>query len=125
MSEIIRFIIPPIVILAWVIWLWLGKRMVRPRRAAILATAIPPTLLAIAIFIYALLNTEALRKAKGYTIPDISGFVVLGLVTAALLSSVVFAIMRKWEIAKGTGFGSGIGLVVFIIYFVVLSALYG
>ena len=88
-------------------------------------TAIPPTLLAIAIFIYALLNVEALRKAKGYTIPDISAFVILGLVAAALLSSIVFAIVRIWELAKGTGFGSGIGLVVFIIYFVVLSALYG
>ena len=82
--------------------------MVRPHRTAILATAIPPTLLAIAT-----------------VVADISLFVGFGLVAAAILSSVVFAIMRKWEIAKGTGFGSGIGLVVFIIYFVVLSALYG
>ena len=35
----------------------------------------------------------------------------------AFLSSVIFAIMRKWEIAKGTGICGGIGLVVWIITF--------
>ena len=35
----------------------------------------------------------------------------------AYLSSVIFAIMRKWEIAKGTGICGGIGLVVWIITF--------
>ena len=104
-------------ILAWVLWLWLGKRMVRTRRAAILATAIPPTLLSIAAVVYVLLNQEALRKAEGYTIADICWLVALGLVAAAILSSVVFAIRRKWEIAKGIGFGSGIGLVVIMIAF--------
>ncbi len=89
--------------------------MLRPRRVALLATAIPPTLLTIAAVVYVFLNQEAIRKAEGYTIPDICGFVALGLVAAAILSSIVFAIRRQWEIAKGTGFGGGIGLVVFVI----------
>ena len=110
-----------LVILAWVLWLWLGKRMVRPHRTAILATAIPPTLLAIAAVVYVvytLLNIEGLRKVEGYTIADICWLVGYYLVAAAILPSVVFAIMRKWEIAKGIGFGSGIGLVVLLIAFV-------
>ena len=114
----IYIILLVIFLVAWVLWLWLGKRMVRPRRAAILATAIPPTLLAIATIVYVLLNQEALRKAEGYTIADICAFVALGLVAAAILSSVVFAIRRKWKIAMGTGFGSGIGFVVIVIAFV-------
>jgi len=89
--------------------------MVRPRRTAIRATAIPPTLLAIATFVLCLLNIEALRRGKDTPIVDNFGLVVLGLVAAAILSSVVFAIMRKWEIAKGIGFGSGIGFVVLAI----------
>jgi len=113
-----QIIIIFIVILAWVLWLWLGKRMVRPHRTAILATAIPPTLLAIATVVYTLLNQEALRKAEGYTIADICWLVGFYLVAAAILPSVVFAIRRKWEIAKGIGFGSGIGLVVCLIEFV-------
>ena len=103
-------------VLAWVLWLWLGKRMVRPRRAAILATAIPPSLLAIAAVVLILLD-PAQVEPEGGNLANICGQVGFGLVAATILSSVVFAIMRKWEIAKGTGFGSGIGLVVLLIAF--------
>ncbi len=103
-------------VLAWVLWLWLGKRMVKPRRAAILATAIPPSLLAIAAVVLTLLD-KALVVTEGFDIADICALVGFGLVAAAILSSVVFAIRRKWEIAKGTGFGSGIGLVVLMLAF--------
>lgn len=88
--------------------------MVRPRRAAILTTAIPPTLLAIAAVVFGLLD-KAPAEAEVPTIVNICLQVGFGLVAAAILSSVVFAIRRKWEIAKGTGFGSGIGLVVLAI----------
>ena len=111
-------------ILAWVLWLWLGKRMVRPRRAAILATAIPPTLLAIASVVLILLD-PALVETEGRNIADICWLVSFYLAAAAILPSVVFAIMRKWEIAKGIGFGSGIGLVVCLIVFGAISVLYG
>ena len=88
-----------------------------PRRVAILATAIPPTPLAIASVVHFFLNLEAIRGAGGdeLNIGDICLFVGVGLVAAAMLSSIVFAIRRQWEIAKGTGFGSGIGFAVLLI----------
>ena len=118
-----------LVSLAWVLWIWLGKKKVRPHRTAILATAIPPTLLAIATVVLALLNIcprfEGLPEGKGFGIADVCGVAGFFLLDAAVLSSVVFAIRRKWEIAKGTGFGSGIGLVVCIIATVVAMVLVG
>ena len=89
----------PILVLAWVLWLLLGKRIVRTSRAAIVATAIPQALLAIAFFVLYLL---ILGGADRWALSDIWGicfYVSLGIATAAFLSSVVFAIMRKWEIA--------------------------
>ena len=106
-------------ILAWMLWLWLGKRMVRTSRAAILATAIPPPLLAIASVVLG----QGGRSPYS-PVADICGQVSLGLAAGAVLSSVVFAIMREWEIAKGTGFGGGISYFIWMIVFVVAFALY-
>ena len=54
----------PIPVLAWVLWLLLGKRRVRTHRAAILATAIPQALLAITIIVlYLLILGDADRRA--------------------------------------------------------------
>ena len=111
-------------ILAWV--LWLGKRIVRTSRAAILATAIPQALLIIAFFVLYLLILGGTYRWALSDIWTICFYVSFGIATAAFLSSVVFAIMREWEIAKGTGFGSGIGLVVvvpviFLLFFWALS----
>ena len=100
----------PILALAWVLWLWLGKRIVGTSRIAILATAIPPTLLVIVAFVLILLDLS-LVDSEGRNIANILWLVGFYLVAAAILPSVVFAIMRKWEIAKGIGFGSGIGFV--------------
>ncbi len=93
---------------AWVLWLWIGKRRIRPQRMAILATAIPPILPATAVVVLGLLGIHGSYPAQ------ICVLVSLGLGAAAFLSSFVFAIMRKWEIAKSTGFGGGIGLVAFV-----------
>ena len=106
--------------LGWVLWLWFRKRIVRSHRIAILATVILPTLLAIATVVIGLLNREALaEETEGLTIVDICLQVGFGLVAASTLSSIGFAIKRKWEIAKGTGFDSGIGFVVLLIVFAV------
>jgi hypothetical protein len=99
-------------ILAWVLWLWLGKRIVRTSRAAILVTAIPQALLAIAFVVLYLLTLGSANRWALSDIWTICFYVSCGIAAASFLSSVVFAIMREWEIAKGTGFGSGIGLVV-------------
>ena len=49
-------------ILAWVLWLWLGKRIVRTSRAAILVTAIPQALLAIAFVVLYLLTLGSANR---------------------------------------------------------------
>ncbi len=107
-------------ILVWVLWLWLGRKAgVWTNRAAVLATAIPPTLLEMAFFVYAVLNRgEAFRNTEVSHPVYICMFVGNGLVVAAFLSSIVFAIRRKWEIAKGTGYGSVIGSAACLIAFI-------
>ncbi|MFC1894227.1 hypothetical protein ACFLYR_09505 [Chloroflexota bacterium] len=107
-----RWYIIILVLLACLLWPWLVKRWVRPHRAAILATAIPPTLLAIAFVVLYLLTLGGADKEALSNIWVVCIFVTLGLAAAAILSSVVFVIMRKWEIAKGTSLGGGIGFVV-------------
>ena len=104
----------PILVLAWVIWLLLGKRRVKTSKAAILATAIPQALLAIAFVVLYLLILGGADRWALSNIWTICFYVSFCIATAAFLSSVVFAIMREWEITKGTGFGSGIGLVVVV-----------
>ena len=104
-------------VLAWILWLWLGKRMVRTNGAAILATAIPAPLLEIASVVLG----QGGRSPYS-PVAYICGQVSLGLVAAAVLSSVVFAVMREWEMAKGTGLGCVIGYFIWMIVFVVAFA---
>jgi Na+-transporting NADH:ubiquinone oxidoreductase subunit NqrE len=96
--------------------------MNRPRWIVIMATAIPPTLFTIVSVVLALLNPELLGT-EGLNIVDICGQVSFGLLAIAFISSIVFAIRRKQEIAKGIFFGFGIGLVLWVIAFIVLSGL--
>ena len=100
-----------------------GRRIIKPSRVTILATSITPILLTIAAVAYSLLNQEAVQK-PGLNAADILMQVGAGLVAAAFISSVVFASIRKWEIAKGTGFGSGIGMVIWLIAFGIVSGAY-
>jgi hypothetical protein len=118
-------IIPLIIavgVLAWV--LRPGKRPTNPRRIAILLTAIPPLIVAIAAVVFQLLH-----NAAGKTwVSDISNtcFIVgLGLVGAAILATAGFAIARKGEIAKGIGFGVCIAVVISIIDLALLEGLGG
>ena len=119
------FAIPLIIvigILAWV--LRPGKSPAKPRRVAILATAIPPLVVAIVAVIFQVLH----NKAGSTGVSDISNtcFIVsICLVGAAILAVVGFAIARKWEIAKGIGFGICIGVLISIIEFGVLEWLAG
>ena len=89
--------------------------MFRISKGAILATAIPQALLAIAAYTTGMLFQPLSRPEKA--IIEISLIVGGSIAIAAYLSSVIFAITRKWEIAKGTGIVGGIGLVVWIITF--------
>ncbi|HEX76149.1 MAG TPA: hypothetical protein G4O12_06150 [Dehalococcoidia bacterium] len=121
----VNFIIPLMIIvgiLAWV--LRPGKRPTTARTVAILATVIPPVLVAIAAIVFQLLH-----NAAGKTwVSDISNtcFIVgLGLIGVAILASAGFAIARKGEVAKGIGFGICIAVVVSIIEFALLEGLAG
>jgi hypothetical protein len=109
-------------VLAWV--LRPGKRPTNSRRIAILVTAIPPLVVAIAAVVFQLLH-----NAAGKTwVSDISNtcFIVgLGLVGVAILASASFAIARKGEIAKGIGFGVCIAVVISIIDLALLEGLGG
>ena len=92
-------------ILAWV--LRRRKKMTPPRRVATLATAIPPVVPGIlAVFLFLLLHRD---------ISDNCAWVAIGLMGAAILASVGFAITHKGEIAKGIGVGTGIAIIIGII----------
>ncbi len=111
-----------ICILAWV--LRPGKSPTNPRLIAILATAIPPLIVAIVAVI-----SQLWHNASGRTwVSDISNtcFIVsMGMVGLAILATIGFVITRKWELAKGTGFGICIGVLISIIELAVLEWLAG
>jgi hypothetical protein len=118
-------IVPLIVatcVLAWV--LRPGKRPTNPRRVAILATVIPPLVIAIAAVVF-----QLIQNATGNVeVSDISntlfitGIFVIG---AAMLALAGFAFTRKGEIAKGIGFGICIAIIVSIIELGLLEGLAG
>jgi hypothetical protein len=109
-------------IVAWV--LRPGRRPTNPRKVAILATAIPPLVVAIAAVVF-----QVLHNAAGKTwVSDISNtcFIIgIGLIVAAILVTIGFAIARKWEIARGIGFGICISVLIAIIELAMLEWLAG
>jgi len=118
-------IIPLVVaicILAWV--LRPGKSPTNLRLIAVLATAIPPLVVAVVAVIFQLWH-----NATGRTwVSDISNtcFIIsIGMVGLAILATVVFIVARKWEIAKGMGFGICIGVLTSVIELAVLEWLAG
>ena len=122
---VLTVIVPLIIavgVLAWI--LRPGKSPTKPCRVAILATAIPPLVVAIVAVIFQVLHNTAGRTG----VSDISNtcFIVsIGLVGAAILATGGFVIARKWEITKGIGFGICIGVIISIIEFGVLEWLGG
>ena len=105
-------------ILAWV--LRPRKSPTTARIAAILVTAIPQFVVAIAAIVFQLMH-----NAAGKTwVSDISNtcfLVGLALTGVAILASAGFAFARKGEIAKGVGFGICIAVIVAIIEFGLLE----
>lgn len=118
-------IIPLVVVtctLAWV--LRPGKSPSRLRKIAILTTAIPPLVLAVVAVIFQLWHNAAGRT----WVSDISNtcFIVsIGMIGLAILVTVGFVIARKWELAKGMGFGICIGVLTSVIELAVLEWLGG
>lgn len=118
-------IIPVILVIFVVAWvLRPGMRSTKSRKVAILATAIPPLVVATAAVFF-----QMLHNAAGKTwVSDISNtcFIVsIGLIGAAILVTIGFAIARKWEIARGIGFGICICVLIAIIELAMLEWLAG
>ncbi len=117
--------IPLVIVFSILAWVFRpGKNSTGPRRIAILATGIPSLFAAIVAVIF-----QVLHNITGITwLSDMANtcFIIgIGLVGAAILAVLGFVIARKWEIAKGIGFGICIGVIVSIIEFGVLEWLAG
>jgi hypothetical protein len=100
-----RIIIPLVIIVGILAWaLRPGKKPVGPRKAAVLGTVIPPSIVAIAAVII-----QAGHNAAGKEgVSDISNALFIAglcIIGAAIIVSVVFAVTHKVGIAKGMGFG--------------------
>ena len=119
------FTIPLIIVvgvLAWV--LRPGKSSANLRKRSILATVIPPGLVAIAAVIFQLLH----NATGNVGVSDIANtfFIVgLGLIGAAILALAGFAVKRKGEVAKGIGFSICISVIVYTAAFGLLEWLGG
>jgi hypothetical protein len=100
------------------------KSQANQRKIAILATSIPPFIVAIAAVIFQLLHNASGR----IWVSDIANtcfIVTIGMVCLAILAAVGFVIARKLEIAKGAGFGICISILISIIELAVLEWLAG
>lgn len=121
----IYIIIPPIIIVGILGWvLRPRKSMIKSSKIAILTIAIPHFVVAVVAVVFQLLHSTASRTG----VSDISNIcfeVGLGLVGVAILSTVVFAIKHKGEIAKGIGFGICIAVIVSIVELYLLEWLGG
>jgi len=109
-------------IVAWVIRP--RKNISKSRKYAISSVILPSLVFAIAAVVFQLLqnatgNVEVLDISN---ILFITGIFVIG---AAILALAGFAATRKWEIAKGIGFGICIAVLVSIIEFGLLEWLAG
>jgi hypothetical protein len=108
-------IIPLIIlvfILAWV--LRPGKKPTRSRLMAILVTVVLPLIVALVSIIIQLLNntTGTVEVSELSNTLFVTG---LGLIGIAILVAVVSTFLHKGEIARGTGFGVCIDIIISII----------
>ncbi|MBN2462188.1 MAG: hypothetical protein JXB43_01140 [Dehalococcoidia bacterium] len=119
------FIIPVFVAVCIVAWMLRPRKNIsKSRKYAILSVILPSLVFAVTAVVF-----QLLQNATGNVeVSDISntlfitGIFVIG---AALLTLAGFAVTRKWEIAKGIGFGICIAVLVSIIEFGLLEGLAG
>ncbi len=118
-------IIPIFITVCIVAWLLRPRKNIsKSRKYAILSVIIPSLVLALTAVVF-----QLLQNATGNVeVSDISntlfiaGIFVIG---AAILVLAGFAVARKWEIAKGIGFGICTAVLVSIIEFGLLEGLAG
>jgi hypothetical protein len=117
------FIIPLFIAVCIVAWILRPRKNIsKPRKYAILSVILPSLVFAVTAVVF-----QLLQNATGNVeVSDISntlfitGIVVIG---AAMLALAGLAATRKWEIAKGVGFGICIAVLVSIIEFGLLEGL--
>jgi len=118
-------IVPLIFVVGFVAWvLRPGKRSANQRKIAILATAIPPFVVATFAVVFQLLHNAAGRT----WVSDIANtcfIITISMVGVAILALVGFVVARKWEIAKGMGFGICIGVFISVTELALLEWLAG
>ncbi len=119
-------VIIPLAIIAGVL-AWMlrpGTNPCKPRRVAIIVTVVPVIILAVAAVIFQLLH-----NAGGNTwVSVISNalFVIgCGLLCAAIVAALAFAVARKTDIAKSAGFGACIDFFILAIELGLLEWLAG
>lgn len=119
------FIIPLFIVVCIVAWMLRPRKNIsKSRKYAILSVILPSLVFAVTAVVF-----QLLQNATGNVeVSDISntlfitGIFVIG---AAMLALAGFTVMRKWEIAKGIGFGICIALLLSIIEFGLLEGLAG
>jgi hypothetical protein len=117
--------IPLIIVIGILAWLLRpGKSPTKARIVAILVTAIPQFVVAIAAIVFQLVH-----NAAGKTwVSDISNtffLVGLGLTGVAILASIGLALAHRGDVAKGAGFGVCTAVIISIIVFGLLEWLGG
>jgi len=118
-------IVPLVLVVCLVMWfLRPGIRPTNQRKIAILATGIPIFGTAVAAVTFQLLHNAA-GKTWVSDIANTCFIISAGLVGLAILAVIGFVIARKWEIAKGIGFGICIGVLISIVELAVLEWLAG
>jgi hypothetical protein len=119
------FAIPVIIVVGVLAWVLRPReKLTNSSRLAILATLIPSGVVAIAAIVFQLLHNAAGKTL----VSDISNtlFIIgLGLIGAAILALVGFAVKRKGEITKGMGFSICIAGIVYAVAFGLLEGLAG
>ena len=117
--------IPVIIIFGILAWVFRpGKSPTTARVSAVMATAIPPFVVAIVAVVFQLLHNAAGKVG----VSDISNtcFVIgLCLIGAAILVLAGFAFARKGKVAKDIGFGICIAVILSILEFGLLEWLAG
>ena len=108
-------VVPIAIIIGFLLWILRpGRTPTHPRKTALLATVIPPAAASIA----AVIIQAAYNAAGNEGVSDISNnlFVAgLGIIGAAIIACIIFAALRKGEIAKGIGFSICIAVILKII----------
>jgi hypothetical protein len=118
-------IIPLVIFVCAIAWfLRPGRSPSKPLIIAILVIAVPVLAASLAAVIFQLLHNAA-GMAWVSDASNICFIISMGLICLAILAIVGFAIARKWEIAKGMGFGVCLGILISIIDLAVLEWLAG